>query len=57
MVKSPPAKQETQVRSLGGQDPLEKEMATRSGILAWAKSRTEEPDGPQAMGRIKVGHN
>ena len=29
-------------------------MATRSGILAWAKSRTEEPDGPQAMGHIKV---
>ena len=32
-------------------------MATRSGILAWAKPRTEEPDGLQAMGRIKVGHN
>ena len=35
LVKNPPAKQETQVQSLGGEDPLEKEMATHSSILAW----------------------
>ena len=49
MVKSPPAKQETQVRSLGGQDPLEKEMATHSSILAWKIPWTEEPGGLQSM--------
>ena len=49
MVKSPPAKQETQVRSLGGQDPLEKEMATHSSILAWKIPWTEEPGGLQCM--------
>ena len=39
---------ETRVRSLGqGEDPLEKEMATHSGILAWRIPRTEEPGGPQ----------
>ena len=35
VVKNPPAKQETQVQSLGGEDPLEKEKATHSSILAW----------------------
>ena len=40
-VKNPPAKQETQVRSLGQADPLEKEMATRSTILAWEIPQTE----------------
>ena len=35
MVKNPPAMQETQVQSLGGEDPLEKEMATHSSILTW----------------------
>ena len=45
MGKNLPAKQEMQVRSLGQQDPLEKEMATRSSILAWEIPWTEEPDG------------
>ena len=43
MVKNLPDKQETQVWSLGGEDPLEKEMATHSSILAWEISGTEEP--------------
>ena len=42
--------QETQVQSLGGEDPLEKEMATHSSILAWSIPWTEEPGGLQAMG-------
>ena len=41
MVKNMPAKQETQVQSLGGEDPLEEEMATYSIILAWKNPRTE----------------
>ena len=43
MVKNLPAKQETQVESLGQEDPLEKEMATCSSILAWKIPWTEEP--------------
>ena len=43
LVKNLPAMQETQVRSLGGEDPLEKEMATHSSILAWRILWTEEP--------------
>ena len=43
MVKNPPAKQETWVQSLGWEDPLEKEMATQSSILAWRIPWTEEP--------------
>ena len=43
VVKNPPAKQETQVQSLGQEDPLEKEMATHSSILAWEILWTEEP--------------
>ena len=43
VVKNPPAKQETQVRSLGWKEPLEKEMAIRSNILAWKIPQTEEP--------------
>ena len=42
--------QETQVRSLGWKDPLEKEMATESSILAWETPWTEEPGGLQSMG-------
>ena len=42
--------QETQVRSLDWEDPLEKEMATHSSILAWEIPRTEEPGGLQSMG-------
>ena len=50
LVKNPPAKQDTQLQSLGGKDPLEKEMATHSSILAWKISWTEEPGGLQSMG-------
>ena len=49
MVKNPPAMQETQVRSLRGEDPLEKEMATHSRILAWKISWTEDLGGLQSM--------
>ena len=45
VVKNPPAKQETQVGSLGQEDPLEKEMATRSSILVWEIPWTEKPGG------------
>ena len=45
MVKNLPAKQETQFRSLGQEDPLEEEMATHLSILAWEILWTEEPDG------------
>ena len=48
--KESPVKQETQVRSLGREDPLEKEMATHSSILAWRIPQTEEPDGLQSLG-------
>ena len=57
MVKNPPAKQEMRVRSLGQEDPLEKEMATYSSILAWEIPRTEEPDGLQSMGLQRVGQD
>ena len=50
LVKNLPAVQETRVQSLGQEDPLEKEMATRSSILAWKISWTEEPGGLQSMG-------
>ena len=50
MVKRPPAMQEIQVRSLGQEDPLEKEMATYSSILAWRILWTEEPGGLQPLG-------
>ena len=56
-VKNLPALQETRVRSLGREDPLEKEMATHSSILAWEIPWTEEPGGLQSMGSQKVGHN
>ena len=49
-VKNLPAMQETQVRSLGQEDPLEKEMATHSSILAWRIPWTEETHGLQSMG-------
>ena len=57
MVKNLPATQEAWVRSLGQEDPLEKEMAIHSGILAWRIPRTEEPGGLQSMGSQRVGHN
>ena len=50
MVKNPPAIQETRVPSLGWEDPLEKEMATHSSVLAWKIPWTEEPGGLQSMG-------
>ena len=49
-VRNPPAMQETQVRSLGQKDPLEKEMATHSNILAWRIPWTEELGRLQSMG-------
>ena len=49
--------QETWVQSLGGDDPLEEEMATHSRILAWTISWTEEPGGLQSMGSQRVGHD
>ena len=48
--KNPPAMQEMQVWSLGQEDPLEKEMATHSSILAWKNPWTEEPGWLQSMG-------
>ena len=57
LVKNPPAKQDTQLQSLGGKDPLEKEMATHSSILAWKISWTEEPGGLQSMGLQGVRHD
>ena len=54
MVKNSPTKQEAQVRSLGWEDPLEKEMATHSSILAWRIPQTEEPGSLQAMGLQRV---
>ena len=55
MVKNLPVMLETWVRSLSQEDPLEKEMATHSRILAWEIPRTGEPGGLQFMGR-KVPH-
>ena len=57
MVKNLPAVQETQVRSLSQEDPLEEEMATHSSILAWRVPWTEEPCGLQSMGLKRGGHN
>ena len=55
--KNLPTVQETRVRSLGREDPLEKEMATHSTILAWEIPWTEEPGGLQPMGLQKAGHD
>ena len=54
-VKNLPAMLETQVRSLGQEDPLEKGMASNSSILAWRIPWTEEPGGLQSMGLQRVG--
>ena len=56
-VKHLPAMQETQVLSLGQEDPLEKEMATHSSILAWRIPWTEEPGGLQSTGSQRVRHD
>ena len=53
-VKRLPAVQETWVRSLGVDSPLEQEMATHSSILAWKTPWTEKPGGPQSLDRQKM---
>ena len=57
MVKDLPAMQEIWVQSLGREDPLEKEMATHSGTLAWKIPWMEEAGRLQSMGLQRVGHN
>ena len=57
LVKNPPAMQETWVRSLGWEEPLEKGMATHSSILAWRIPWTEEPGGLQSIRSQKVRHD
>ena len=57
MVKHLPAVRETRVRSLGWEDPLEKEMATHSSTLAWKIPWTEEPGRLQSMGSQRVAHD
>ena len=56
-LKNLSAMQETQVRSLSGEDPLEKEMATHSSVLAWRIPWSEKPGGLQSMGSHRVGHD
>ena len=56
MVKNLPAMQKTWVRSLGREDPLEKEIATHSNVLAWRTSWTEEPGRLQSVGSQTVSH-
>ena len=56
-IKSLPAIQETQVQSLGQEDPLKKELATHSSILAWKIPWIEEPGGLQAMGLLSPKGN
>ena len=57
MVTNTPAKQETLVGSLGWEDPLEKEMATHSSLLAWEIPWTEEPGELESMGSQKIRHD
>ena len=57
MVKNLPAMQKMGIQSLSWKDPLEKEMATHSSILAWKKPLTEEPGGLQSMGSQRVRHD
>ena len=57
MVKNLAAMPETQVQSLGREDPLEKEIANQSSILAWRIPWTEKPGGPQSRGSQRVRHN
>ena len=57
MVKNQPVKQEMWVQSLGWEDPLEMEMTTHSGLLAWEIPWTEEPAGLQSMVLQIVGHH
>ena len=55
-VKNLPAMQDTQVHSLGQEDPLEKGMTIHSSSLAWRILWTEEPDGLQFVGSQRIGH-
>ena len=57
VVKNPPVMQETWVQSLDEEDPLEKEMATHSSILAWRIPWTEEPGGLQSIRSQRVGYD
>ena len=57
LVKSPPGLQETHVQFLGGEDPLQKGMATHSSVLAWRIPGTEESGGLPSMRSHRVGHN
>ena len=57
MVKTLPAVQETRVRPLGQEDPLEKGTTIHSSILTWRSPWTEEPDGPQSIGLHRVIHD
>ena len=57
MTKNPPAMLETWIQSLDREDPLEKDTATHSSILAWEILWTEELDGLQSMGSQRVGHD
>ena len=57
MVKNPPEMQEMRIQSLGRKDPLEKEKAAHSSILAWEIPWTEEPGRLQSMGLQRVGHD
>ena len=57
MPKRLPTMRETQIQSLGREDPLEKEMATHSSILAWKIPWTEEPGRLQSMGSQRVRHD
>ena len=57
VVKTLPVMQKTEVRSLGQEDPLEKEMATHSSILAWRIPWTEEPGGLQSVELQRVRHD
>ena len=57
MVKCLPSTQETRVQSLGWEDPLEKEVATHSGSLAWKIPWTEDPGRLQSMGSKRVRHD
>ena len=57
IVKSLPTMWETGVQSLGWEDPLEKEMATHSSILAWETPRTKKPGELQAIGSQRVEHD
>ena len=57
VVKNLPAMLETQVQSLGQEDPLQKKLATHSSILAWRIPWTEEPGRLQSLGSQRIGHD